>query len=231
MVLDVVLSLAALVGSSVAPVPATVPAPVPAPQPAAARPGSTTLLTVLPHATVALRAAPGGRVLATAGARTAFGTRTVFAVLARSGGWARVSSADVSPRGAWVRADHRLRAGTTRWSVTADLSSRRVVVRHDGRVLRRFPVAVGAPGRTPTGRFQVTDKLAGAAYGPAYGYGILALSATGPLDSSGRIAIHGTDTPGSIGAAASAGCLRAGDRPLRWLMARLPVGTPVRIRS
>ena len=44
------------------------------------------------------------------------------------------------------------------------------------------------------------------------------------------MAIHGTSDPTSIGAAASAGCLRAADSDLRLLMRRVPLGTPVIIR-
>ena len=46
-----------------------------------------------------------------------------------------------------------------------------------------------------------------------------------------RLAIHGTNAPGTVGAAASAGCLRAGDADLRVLMARVPLGTPVFIHG
>jgi lipoprotein-anchoring transpeptidase ErfK/SrfK len=45
------------------------------------------------------------------------------------------------------------------------------------------------------------------------------------------MAIHGTSDPGSVGAARSAGCLRADDEELRVLMRRVPLGTPVLIRA
>jgi lipoprotein-anchoring transpeptidase ErfK/SrfK len=94
-------------------------------------------------------------------------------------------------------------------------------------------VGIGRPGSpTPTGRFAVTDKLSGAPYGTVYGCCILALSAHQPNLPAGwkggdRMAIHGTSDPASIGAPSSAGCLRAGDGDLRYLMRRLPLGTPV----
>ena len=93
------------------------------------------------------------------------------------------------------------------------------------------------PGsETPTGRFAVTDKLSGPRFGPYYGCCILALNGKQPNLPAGwqggnRLAIHGTNSPGTIGAAASAGCLRAGDADLRLLMRRVPLGTPVFIRS
>jgi lipoprotein-anchoring transpeptidase ErfK/SrfK len=45
------------------------------------------------------------------------------------------------------------------------------------------------------------------------------------------MAIHGTSDPASIGAASSAGCLRAADGDLELLMDRVPAGTPVVIRQ
>jgi lipoprotein-anchoring transpeptidase ErfK/SrfK len=98
-------------------------------------------------------------------------------------------------------------------------------------------VGVGRAGSpTPTGRFAVTDKLSGSAYGPYYGCCILALSAhqthLPPGWTGGdRVAIHGTNAPATIGAAASAGCLHAGEADLRTLMRRVPLGTPVFIRG
>jgi len=95
-------------------------------------------------------------------------------------------------------------------------------------------VAVGRPGSpTPLGTFSVTDKLRGGGY---YGCCIIAISATQPKlprgwNGGNRMAIHGTSAPGSIGRAASAGCVRAADGDLRAIWGRIPLGTPVRIRS
>ena len=82
----------------------------------------------------------------------------------------------------------------------------------------------------------MTDKLSGSRYGPYYGCCIVALSGHQPHLPAGwpggdRLAIHGTDSPGAIGTAASAGCLRAADGDLRVLMRRVPLGTPVFIRD
>jgi lipoprotein-anchoring transpeptidase ErfK/SrfK len=125
----------------------------------------------------------------------------------------------------------------TSWSIHADVSSRTLVLRRGSRVVHRLRVAVGRPGSpTPTGHFSVTDKISGERFGPYYGCCILALSATQPHTPPGwtggnRMAIHGTDAPSSIGTAASAGCLRAGDEALNALVERVPVGTPVVIRQ
>ena len=120
---------------------------------------------------------------------------------------------------------------------TPTLSGRWLELRRNGRRVRRITVAVGRPGSdTPTGRFAVTDKLSGSSYGPYYGCCILALNGKQPnlppgWQGGNRLAIHGTDSPGTIGAAASAGCLRAGDADLQVLMRRVPLGTPVFVRD
>ncbi len=97
-----------------------------------------------------------------------------------------------------------------------------------------FAVTVGAPGsETPTGRFAVTDTFRGN-LNSAYGCCAVALSATQPNLPSGwlggnRIAIHGN--PGTLGAAVSSGCIRAADEKVSELVNRVPLGTPVIIRS
>jgi lipoprotein-anchoring transpeptidase ErfK/SrfK len=139
---------------------------------------------------------------------------------------------------AWVHMKNRgLDFRRTAYTLHADLSGRWLELRKRGRRIRRITVAIGRPGsETPTGRFAVTDKLNGARYGPYYGCCILALNGHQPKLPPGwrggnRLAIHGTDSPGTIGAAASAGCLRAGDADLQVLMRRVPLGTPVFIRN
>ena len=95
-------------------------------------------------------------------------------------------------------------------------------------------VAIGRSGSpTPTGRFAITDKLQGTKFGPYYSC-ILALSGTQPnlppaWPGGNRLAIQGTDAPGSIGTASFAGCLRAADDDLSMLMRRVPLGTPVEV--
>jgi lipoprotein-anchoring transpeptidase ErfK/SrfK len=124
----------------------------------------------------------------------------------------------------------------TRLEVDVTLSSRTLVLRRDGHVVRRMIVGIGRPGSpTPTGRFSVTDKLSGQAYSAVYGCCILALSATQPNLPAGwsggnRIAIHGTPSPSDFGHAVSAGCVHASALDLRYLMRTVPLGTPVVIR-
>jgi hypothetical protein len=188
---------------------------------------------------VPLRARPGGRVVARIGGRTEFGSTRALSVAARRGPWLGVVATEL-PNGrlGWVnRGNAALRVRRTAYSLHADLSRRRLELRRFGRPVRRIEVAVGRPGsETPTGRFSVTDKLDGARFGSYYGCCIVALSGHQPHLPAGwpggdRLAIHGTDSPDTIGSAASAGCLRASASDLRLLMRRLPLGTPVFIRD
>ena len=121
-------------------------------------------------------------------------------------------------------------------ALRVSLTRKRLELVDGHRVERRITVGVGRPGSpTPKGRFSVTDKLSGSAYGPVYGCCILALSGRQSNVPAGwrggdRLAIHGTDDPGTIGRDASAGCLHAHARDLRLLMRRVRLGTPVFIR-
>jgi hypothetical protein len=188
----------------------------------------------LRHAT-ALRARPGGRVLARLSRRTGFGSAQILAVARRRTDWLAVHTPAL-PNGrlGWVRAADAILLHEP-WRLEIDLSRRRLVALREGRRAFAIPVAIGAPGTpTPTGRFGVTDRLRMS--GTTYGCCALALSGHQPHIAQGwgggtRIAIHGTTATGSIGTPASHGCLRASDSGIRRLMAVIPLGTTVRIRS
>lgn len=206
---------------------------------ARARAARFTFATARVTRPVALRTRPGGGVAAQVGARTQFGSPEVLSVARRRGRWLGVVSTAL-PNGqlGWVRRDERgLGTGRVRYSLHADISARSLVLRRAGKRIARLSVAVGRAGSsTPTGRFAVTDKLSGARFGAYYGCCILALSGKQPNLPAGwrggnRLAIHGTNSPGSIGQASSAGCLRAADADLRVLMRRVPLGTPVFVRA
>jgi lipoprotein-anchoring transpeptidase ErfK/SrfK len=188
---------------------------------------------------VNLRSGPHGRVVATVAARTDFGSPAALSVAARRGHWVGVPSSQL-PNGKLGWIDERTHSAARlhgRMQIVVRLSERRLELRVGGRVKRRVRVAIGRPGSTtPTGHFSVTDKLAGGRYGPYYGCCILALSGHQPHPPPGwqggsRLAIHGTNAPGSIGVPSSAGCMHASERDLRVLMRRVPLGTPVLIRK
>ena len=188
---------------------------------------------------VPLRARPNDRVVARARTSTEFGSMRVMSIAAQRGPWLGVVTTE-GPNGklAWVHIENRsLRFRRHAYSLHADLSGRWLELHRAGRRIRRISVAVGRPGsETPTGRFAVTDKLRGGEYGPYYGCCILALNGHQPKLPAGwrggnRLAIHGTNAPGTIGSPASAGCLRAAGSDLAVLMRRVPLGTPVFIRN
>jgi hypothetical protein len=194
-------------------------------------------LTAWVRRPVLLRARPGGRPIARLTPRTEFTTPRVMPVIARHGRWLGViSSKAPNGRVTWVAAG-RVSLYRVPFSIDVSLRRRSLVVRRNGRVVQRFAVGIGAPGTpTPTGRFAVTDKLSGSSYGAYYGCCILALNGHQPKLPAGwqggnRLAIHGTNAPGTIGTPASAGCLRAGDADLHVLMHRVPLGTPVFIAN
>ena len=192
----------------------------------------TLIARVRPGRTVAVRLSPSGPIVAWLSSRTEFGSPQTFAVTRMLPGrrFRVVSTALGNSRVGWISArPGELRLTRTRLTLDVDLSRRLLRVRSGARVLRSFRVGIGA-GATPTpvGRFAVTDKLNGAAYSPAYGCCILALSAHQTHLPSGwtggnRIAIHGGSTAGAV----SNGCLHASTAALRYLMRLVPLGARV----
>jgi lipoprotein-anchoring transpeptidase ErfK/SrfK len=224
------------------PAPDVDPAPVPGESSGSAD-GAASATQARPRPTVhvtrstALRSGPGGRVIGRISPRTEFGSPTVLAVVRQSGPWLGVLTAEL-PNGriGWISARARLEVHRNAWSVSASLGRREVVVRRAGRVVDRFPVAIGSPSSpTPTGRFAVTDKLKTGSEASVYGCCILALTGHQPHTPQGwgggdRVAIHGTNLPQSVGTEASLGCLRAPASSIRRTVDTVPLGTIVTIR-
>lgn len=187
-----------------------------------------------PHTGLTLRDRPNGRVVAHLRPQTAWDSPTVVWAVRRKGAWLGVvATALRNNQLGWIDVRHdRPRMWRMRLSLEADLSQRVLEVRRGGRVVDRMPVGIGSPETpTPTGRFAVTDKLVPDKKTSYYGCCLIALSGhqahLRPGWAGGdRIAIHG----GSVGGAASAGCLHADERDLKKLMKLVPVGTPVVIR-
>ena len=186
----------------------------------------------------AVRAAPGGRVLARLVPQTEYHSPTILPVLRQRGDWyAVVTSALPNNRVGWISAKARLALFTADYRIDVSLRHRRVTVRHGPRVIASFPVAIGAPGTpTPTGRYAITDKLFTHDQTSPYGCCILALSAHQPHIPQGwsggdRIGLHATANPETIGSAVSLGCLRAPQAVMRRMVAVVPLGTIVTIHS
>lgn len=191
---------------------------------------------VLPGNQVALRARPGGRILARVGGRTEYGSPQTLAVAFRKGAWLAVRSPALGNKQlGWVHAAP-LRLLRRPVVLEVDLSRRELALRDEQGVERRITVAIGAPATpTPRGEFYVTDKLPGADFGSYYGCCVLALSGRQPNLPQGwsggdRLAIHGAPTP-TWGQAVSNGCLHADEPDLRYLMKNVALGTRVVIHA
>lgn len=192
---------------------------------------------VRPGKQVVLHNRPRGRKLGPLGQLTEFGSQRALWAQRVHGDWFGVPVAEL-PNGqlAWIRDDRsRIEVYETRYSVVVDRSAQLLELHYGDLVLDSFGVTVGRPGSpTPLGRYSVTDGLAGEGVGPYYGCCVLALTGHQPnlppdWIGGDRIAIHGT--PGTVGGAESAGCLRAADHDLVGLFARVPLGAPVFIRA
>lgn len=125
-------------------------------------------------------------------------------------------------------------------AIVVDLSERRLYLYVNGKLEKKYGVAVGAPSfPTPRGSFKIVLKRymptwsnPGSAWaadmpksigpGPSNPLGTRALN----LDAPG-IRIHGTSKDYSIGTAASHGCMRMHRWDIEDLYERVEVGTPV----
>jgi lipoprotein-anchoring transpeptidase ErfK/SrfK len=138
----------------------------------------------------------------------------------------------------WVPRD-RVVLKRTRYWVTVRVRARRVAVYRDGKRARRFRAVVGAP-RTPTplGLAAIYERNRqpdpGAFLGP---WALSLTSLSNVLESygggPGRVAIHGragASLQDPLGTARSHGCIRVNNDDVRWMAAKVPVGTPVRVK-
>jgi lipoprotein-anchoring transpeptidase ErfK/SrfK len=167
---------------------------------------------------------------------TILGTTTVVTVLeGPEGGWARVMLPG-RPNGSegWVRSDE-MRGFVVEGRVVVDLSDRTLTYYQGDEVILTTAAAVGT-GRnpTPTGTFYVTDNVTLTDPDSVWGPHALGLSArsdtiTEYRGADGIIGIHGTNRPGSIGEAASLGCVRVPNEVIAMLHELVEVGTPVEI--
>jgi lipoprotein-anchoring transpeptidase ErfK/SrfK len=125
---------------------------------------------------------------------------------------------------------------TTNMHIVVEIARRRVVVFRSGRAIRTFVAIVGKPSTpTPIGEFFVEEAIAlpASAVGAPFA---LALSARSNVfqefdGGPGQIALHGLDhIGGTLGTAASHGCVRLSGVALSWLVLRIGPGVPVSIR-
>lgn len=176
-------------------------------------------------------------VIATIPANTIVGTDTVLTVLEGPvGGWLRVML-PIRPNGSegWIRVEASdLFVVESR--IVVDLSDRELTIYRGDKVILTSPVAIGTSRNpTPTGQFFVTDSVTLTDPSSAWGPNALGLSArsdtiTEYRGGDGIIGIHGTNRPGSIGGAASLGCVRLPNDVITEVHRLIPIGTPVTIQ-
>ena len=120
--------------------------------------------------------------------------------------------------------------------VVVSIPDRKLAVVEDGQVLRVFAVAVGADvSPSPTGEFQIAHRLTHPTY---YHPGtVIPPGPDNPLGprwvglSQKGFGIHGTNQPGSVGKAASHGCIRMRNRDIEQFFEMVSVGDTVVIRG
>src|ERR1700751_4569800 len=120
--------------------------------------------------------------------------------------------------------------------VLVSLVDRKLAVIDNGVIIATFQVAVGAKASpSPTGEFTIISRVSNPTY---YHRGTVV--PTGKDNPVGTrwvglnlkgYGIHGTNAPGSIGRAASHGCIRLRNRDMERLFTMLRVGGRVQIRG
>jgi lipoprotein-anchoring transpeptidase ErfK/SrfK len=125
----------------------------------------------------------------------------------------------------------------TAWDIVVHLGARRVNVYSNGRLARSFRAVVGKPSTpTPTGQFFVEEALTMAAGEPGAPFALALSARSNALQEfeggPGQVAIHGVENlGGTLGTAASHGCIRLGTAAIDWIAARIGAGTPVSIEG
>ncbi len=127
--------------------------------------------------------------------------------------------------------------------IVVDLSDRSLRLYRDGKVFKKYSIAVGQPAYpTPTGTFKVVNMQRHPTWLPpnspwAKGLGPIPPGPGNPLGtrwigtSAPAVGIHGTYADSSIGTAASHGCMRMHIPDVEQLFEYVSVGMPVIIKA
>jgi lipoprotein-anchoring transpeptidase ErfK/SrfK len=118
--------------------------------------------------------------------------------------------------------------------IVVSIPDRKLVLLEGGRVVKMYRVAVGkSTTPSPSGAFHIVSQVTNPTYyheGKAVG--------PGPMNPVGTrwmglgykgYGIHGTNVPGSIGKAASHGCIRMRNHDVEELFGLVQVGDPVEL--
>ena len=194
-----------------------------------------------PHTAYASPSTDAKRVGYVTGTGPIMGRRSVFPVIdtrERRGAttWLRVRlPGRPNGRTGWVVARDTI-AQSTGFHVVVELDRRRALVYWRSHRVRTFSVIVGKPSTpTPRGEFFVEEMVP---LGPTADGAPFALATSARSDvleryegGVGQIALHGIgNLSGTMGTAASHGCVRLGDAAIGWLAKTLSPGVPITIR-
>jgi lipoprotein-anchoring transpeptidase ErfK/SrfK len=120
--------------------------------------------------------------------------------------------------------------------IVVSIPQRKLLLMEDGAVKKVYSVAVGkASTPSPAGRFTINARVSNPTY--SHRGKVVAPGPKNPVGSRWMglsvkgYGIHGTNEPGSIGKAASHGCIRMGKADLEELFAQVEVGDAVEIRG
>ncbi|HSO96863.1 MAG TPA: L,D-transpeptidase [Acidimicrobiia bacterium] len=179
--------------------------------------------------------APDGAPSAALPAQDELGSPLVLLATARHGDWFQALLPS-RPNGAtgWIRAtDVVASAPTYRVEVSRAAHQLKVIRLTDGAVVLTSVVGVGSASTpTPAGEFFIRDLFPTGTMNHPYGPFAFGLSGHSDVlmhfgTGDGRIAIHGTNQPGSIGADQSNGCVHVPNDFDLTLIPLLSLGTPV----
>ena len=127
-----------------------------------------------------------------------------------------------------------IKTTVARKRIVVSIPQRKLAVVDQGRVMKTYPVAVGAGvSPSPTGEFKIINKITNPTY---YRKGkVIGPGGENPLGSRWlgldreHYGIHGTNEPQSIGEAASHGCIRMAAADVEELFTLARVGDQVEI--
>lgn len=106
------------------------------------------------------------------------------------------------------------------YCIFIEIEDKTLYLLEDGECIKEYPIASGKSGYpSPIGYWKVTTKDT---WGEGFGGRWMGLNVPW-----GIYGIHGTTTPGSIGSAASKGCIRMFSEDVEELYSMVPHGTPV----
>ena len=124
-------------------------------------------------------------------------------------------------------------------NLVLNLRQRRVYVYKGGKIIAKYPVAIGKKGwETPVGEWQVMEKVKNPGWTNFKTGEVMRPGQENPLgvrwigfwtDGEDVIGFHGTPNIKSIGTAASHGCVRMYNRDVRALYPLVKVGTTVKV--